>query len=555
MRQLLIGLISSVILCCIATLSGADVYGDGNDLYAPLRRAVQGKPLRVLTLGGSITQGGGGNGWIGDAMRQQFPDAPVSIYNAGMSAMDSRHATYRLQRDVIDNQPDIVIIEFTVNDKSKPDQETLRTVESLIRKLKTLKNPPAVIMLEAADRDRPAGAVPPQRLAGLHYGLLNIDLNTALNRHLSDGGPKFEDLMSDRVHPNNTGHQFYAQTIMAALKPYIERSRSKETLPAPPELPPQLSGQELTLDGRLGAIPATAGWQLKPVTPGWYSRFFLGTTASRTPGDVLEIPFRGQTAGIFFEMSTANGLIYASVDGAPPVPVNINSRNGYSYAIIAKGLAPGEHIMRVVIPQGGSGQNGAQLGYLMTSGDPGEPGQLAGQGEWSKERLAQLKCNVVAANLFAWQGPFGDLDQKWQTDDIALAELYKTYPPDAGSAANDRYQKITGDELIIDFSRFTKLRDRGVVYAKTLINSPCAQTVRLRLVLDYYALIYLNGQKVSEIVTHHGNPADGVFIELPLTAGKNELVIKIHSGSGGCSLGAELAGADHDGVTFENPLP
>lgn len=525
-------------------------HGEGGDLYAPFQRAAAGKPLRLLVLGGSITQAG--EGWIGEALRKAFPDASVSVVNAGMSAMGSVHAAYRLRRDVIDNDPDLVLIEFTVNDGDGKPEAVACSVESLVRALKSLPNPPAVVMIEAASRGRAVDAVPPQRTVGLHYGLLNIDLNRALSEMLAATGGTFGEYMGDDVHPNRRGHDFYGEAIMAALKPYLRSGG--DPLPERRPLPPQLSELPLIRDGRLAAIPPAGSWKTRQANSAWYGRFFLGTVASKQPGDVLEIPFRGTSAGLFFEMSPANGELYASVDGAPPVPVNINSRSGYSCAVVAEGLEPGEHILRVVIPAGGAGKNGAQLGYLMVAGDPGARGGLAPQGEWTARKLAGIRSDTVPVRCFAWQGPFGTLDRKWPSSDTELKDLHRQYPPDVDPASNEGYKKLEGEELLLDFSRLTGFRDRGVVYAKTVIRSPEARTVRMRLVLDYYAKILLNGKPVAEIVTHHGNPAAGSWIELPLEAGRNELVFKIHSGSGGCALGVQFPDSGATGLVFETPL-
>ena len=94
-----------------AAAAGENPGTDIGDIFAAAR---SGQPLRYVAIGGSITQAG--KGWIGDWLRGRFPRSSVTAVNSGMSATGSGLGVFRIDQDVIAYQPDLVAIEFCVND-------------------------------------------------------------------------------------------------------------------------------------------------------------------------------------------------------------------------------------------------------------------------------------------------------------------------------------------------------------------------------------------------------------------------------------------------------
>lgn len=82
------------------------------------------KPLqgvhRIVVMGDSITQGGGGPGgyvWlIQKALQDAYPAQRIEVVNAGISGNRSVDMAARFQRDVLDRKPDLVTINVGVND-------------------------------------------------------------------------------------------------------------------------------------------------------------------------------------------------------------------------------------------------------------------------------------------------------------------------------------------------------------------------------------------------------------------------------------------------------
>ena len=76
--------------------------------------------FRIITLGGSTTE----DVWTEDGLHWPLwleralktPDLNARVYNTGMSAYTTAHSLVRLEFDVLDYQPDLVIVMHNVND-------------------------------------------------------------------------------------------------------------------------------------------------------------------------------------------------------------------------------------------------------------------------------------------------------------------------------------------------------------------------------------------------------------------------------------------------------
>ena len=81
------------------------------------------KDLCVVYLGGSITEGAGASAqdrrWasrIQAWLEENWPDTRWRSHNAGIGGTNSEFGVFRLQHDVLSQKPDLVFVEFAVND-------------------------------------------------------------------------------------------------------------------------------------------------------------------------------------------------------------------------------------------------------------------------------------------------------------------------------------------------------------------------------------------------------------------------------------------------------
>lgn len=492
----------------------------GGDVAEVFSRARNGEPLRLVALGGSITQAG--SGWIGDWLRQKFPKSLVTVANSGMSATGSALGIFRVERDVIAHQPDLVLMEFCVNDSGLGDEEAIRYVESIVVRLKQLPHPPAIVCLEAATRD--GVNLKRHRAVAQRYGLLEVNLQEAVNEHLKQEQLAWEALFGDDVHPNEKGHEFYAKVISEALEPLTQESGKTATS----KLPPPLSPKPLILDGTMVRLSdfVTKDWKTENAPASWWGRFFVGTLDANQPGATLRVPVRGTTVGILYPMMKTYGRFLASVDGGTPQEIAPNTRGGYDFRILTSDLPAQEHLVEFAVPTWGDAADGkpVKLGYLLVAGQTKVNRDSSEQGHFSAERQAALKFSKIPADQWKWTGPFAVADAK--------AAIQTPFPPEKPGDSTVQWQPLPTQEADwIDFQPMAKAP--AIVYAATEVEAAQEEEVIIGLAADYYGQLWVNDKPVLNLGDGHGHASVHQFVPATLKAGKNRILLKLGSGTQG----------------------
>ena len=187
-------------------------------LTKALKKAERGEKLKIGFLGGSITQGCNPtdpqNAYVERVTRwlkERFPKAEIERINAGVGATGSLIGLHRVGRDIIQYQPDIVIVEFAAND-IPPKEETHLTYECLIRKLlKSLKDA-AIVELFMTTVDG-TNAQKEEREIADYYKLPRVSYADEIFEQIKLGTYKWEDIETDEVHPNDRGHGIVAGLV------------------------------------------------------------------------------------------------------------------------------------------------------------------------------------------------------------------------------------------------------------------------------------------------------------------------------------------------------
>ena len=129
---------------------------DNTALAAVMKKAENGEPVTIAVLGGSITQGTISSGAKDNQLktkncyaeiffawwRETFPNSKVTVVNAGIGATDSYLGVHRVQEDVLDFHPDVVLIEYSVNDAGTNTYKN--TYDNLVYKVASSEDAPAV---------------------------------------------------------------------------------------------------------------------------------------------------------------------------------------------------------------------------------------------------------------------------------------------------------------------------------------------------------------------------------------------------------------------------
>ena len=186
-------------------------------------RAGKGEELTIGFLGGSITQGSlstkSENCYayrVFSWWKKEFPEAHFHYVNGGIGGTSSHFGVSRAVTDVLMYQPDVVIVDFSVNDKA--DEFFQETYEGVIRKLLTWNSVPAVILLNNVYYDTGENAEKYHNSVGDWYRIPHVSIKDTLYKKMKAGMYTREELTPDGLHPNDTGHKLVAAEIITFLE-------------------------------------------------------------------------------------------------------------------------------------------------------------------------------------------------------------------------------------------------------------------------------------------------------------------------------------------------
>jgi lysophospholipase L1-like esterase len=204
-----------------------------NGLPNTAAKLESGEELTVVFIGGSVTQGGGAAGYVAATeawLKQQWPKAVIRVVNAGLSGTGSDFGAKRYDRDVLVHKPDLVLIEFAVNDGQSDSRVHM---ERMVHKT-WLQDPETDLVFfynlsRAHLDDYRNGQLP--RAAGfheqvaIHYGIPTIGLAHALAAKLETGEVEWSQFANDAVHPHAGGYGFYNATFQEVLPQLLQSGK------------------------------------------------------------------------------------------------------------------------------------------------------------------------------------------------------------------------------------------------------------------------------------------------------------------------------------------
>lgn len=205
--------------------------GNNLRLKKVIERAQSGEQITIGTVGGSITEGALASKYD-ECWAMRFAKlfgetygteggTNVVLVNSGVGGTPSPFGYMRYGRDILDRvpetdpdgYPDIVVIEYAVNDWAEPTG--CRCYESMVKEILGQPNEPAVILLFSARNDGWNVQNELQKI-GSRYDLLMVSVRDGIYPHLDKDYPK-KNFYADEYHPSSIGHGMMANAIMQAI--------------------------------------------------------------------------------------------------------------------------------------------------------------------------------------------------------------------------------------------------------------------------------------------------------------------------------------------------
>ncbi len=147
----------------------------------------------------------------------------IPVINAGMSSDTSTIGLIRIETDVLNKEPLLVIIEFCGNDfiKRIPKEETIKNIEKMIDLCQQRKAMVALVDISAGMFFGEYRSI----FSKIAHEKQAIFIPAVLNRVLTNPIMK-----SDFLHPNASGYKLIAQRIYKAIKPYLKKNANSADL-------------------------------------------------------------------------------------------------------------------------------------------------------------------------------------------------------------------------------------------------------------------------------------------------------------------------------------
>ena len=295
-----------------------------------------GGDVRVAYIGGSVTAAAGWRVQTFDWLKKQYPTAKLAHTNAAIGGTGSDLGVFRMRKDVLDHKPDLVFVEFSINDGSRKPADVLRSVEGMVRQ--TWRADPTTdicfvyVYSRGYQKHLEQGMCAPvpsahDRVAA-HYGIPSINVALRIAHLVRDGkmvvkakqGTKTDDgktiFSHDGVHPlRTTGHAIYTDIITDALE-----AMANEPKPMRHKLGTPLVADNWEKAKLVGLEPwmHTAGWRKVDRTKGWgkqYASDFPAVWEADKPGEKITFTFKGTMVAVYDVIGPRTGQVVLTVDG------------------------------------------------------------------------------------------------------------------------------------------------------------------------------------------------------------------------------------------------
>ena len=201
-----------------------------------------GETVKVVYYGGSVTNGTGASDDEKTSYRAlttaylKTLSSKVIETNLCIGGTGTYLAAARFEHDVISVNPDLLIIEFAINDvySGINAEQSEKNLEYMVKELYE-KNPYADIIIALVTNKSTYGvqykAYKAHVAVANHYGIPVVDLGGEMYNRLKGGYDGFQ--VTDSVHPNDTGHKLYANIMIDALKElFVDKPISAHKMPA-----------------------------------------------------------------------------------------------------------------------------------------------------------------------------------------------------------------------------------------------------------------------------------------------------------------------------------
>ncbi|HEX2973624.1 MAG TPA: SGNH/GDSL hydrolase family protein, partial [Tepidisphaeraceae bacterium] len=273
-------------------------------------------------------------------LKEEYPKAELIEINAAIGGTGSDLGVFRFRRDVLEHKPDLIFVEFAVNDGGAAPEQIFRCMEGMVRQA-WRENPGIDICFVYTLVDGWVGQVAKgklQRAASAmeriaeHYEIPSIFMGTEIVRLATTGAmvmraeskaaqeqAKREGKIvfsSDGVHPHaETGHRLYTEAVKRSFKTMSEMGPGQAHKLASAFRADNYEDAKMI---PLTRAKLSAGWRKVEAGHGLarsFRKYMPELYAADRAGESVTFQFRGRYAGFFDLLGPDCGQLQVVVDG------------------------------------------------------------------------------------------------------------------------------------------------------------------------------------------------------------------------------------------------
>lgn len=339
-------------------------YNEGNKvrLAKVIKKLQANEEVTVAYIGGSITQGISAGeddcyarlttNWL----EEKFPNAKINYVNAGIGATGSVCGMARADTDIIAKNPDLVFVEFSVNDTTENTELNKEAYATLLRNLWAAPTSPAIVTIAMTQENGTSFQEYHGEIIKM-FDLPMISYKNTILKTIANGYITWGDISNDNIHPNVPGHALLSDLITNYLQSVIDDVDN-------------ISGDESNFDVDSELGKKYLGYKFltvsnyEPKTPGCFIKAEAGTNkfgaqwyvlkkgGQFTDEDAIEFEFDGTEVAVMLGKLTkygtkcdvyVDGELVTTLDGA----LNKKITSYTDFEVVATGLSAGKHTLKI----------------------------------------------------------------------------------------------------------------------------------------------------------------------------------------------------------------
>ena len=306
-----------------------------------LAKLSAGKEVAVGYLGGSITAQAGWRVMTLKWFQETYPKAKVREINAAIGGTPCGLGVFRLQQDVLRHKPDLVFVEFAVNDGGTRAEDIWRAMEGIVRQI--WKQDPTIdicyvytIHTRGMPNDYAKGLCPrstsAMEMVAEHYDIPSIDMGMRVVQLAQAGkliykpqtDPKTKKPLpagdkivfaNDDCHPLPAGHKVYTDVITKAIGSMASLGRPGPHAIKKPFIADNWEAAKII---PMKKSMLTGGWKKLPADKGLgrrFAKYMPEMWEATKPGEKITSRFRGSKVLLYDLLGPDGAQVIITVDG------------------------------------------------------------------------------------------------------------------------------------------------------------------------------------------------------------------------------------------------